>query len=681
FIFEKEINIHSTLGIKPKIKLTDPDTTKFDIHFFPEGGSLVADVASLVGFKAIDGLGRGRDVKGKIVSSDGDTVAWFESSHLGMGAFSFMPIHDKKYYAVGMVKNKSPFRSELPAALPKGFAMRINNNDTASMMVSISTNQETLNEYKDKELILLGQSYGKTCISAKLKVVGLQFGVKLAKSYFPAGIASIILLDEDRKPYCERLAFIDKKVNYNIQVASDKKTYKGREDVVLKVKALDAQKNPVKTNLSLSVVDANQVPEDYENIVSYFLLQSEVKGNIEKSSLYFDTTNVNRRKQLDLLLLTQGWRDFVWKQLQDSVIRIKYMIEPGITISGRVRQKFINKPIPGANVTMFLAGGKKSTLFTKADSLGRYYIDGVEFYGNKHVIITSSDSKGKRTGWILRDSAIFPKPIVIPYRQEYNIVQLEMKLFDSEADSRKNAMKKYTLSDTIALSSVVISGISQKREKQNQEHYLEGATVDYDFTIGPDDYTFPDVGAFLMFKVPGAQPSAVNPDNASDAPNMVAFRNMGELLKPRFIVDNLTINSQDEYVVYNLTMEQIERILISRSDPMAMETANRNRFVISIFTKPGAMDKKNFFTINDYIDGYYQARVFYAPKYTAPRREGEKPDLRTTIYWNNNVTTDDNGEATVSFSNADKPTKIKVSTQGMTSKGIPVSGTTSYEVK
>ena len=680
FIFEKDIDIHSMSGVKPKIKLLNPDTTKYDVTFFPEGGSLVSGVASVVGFKALDILGNGCNVSGNVISSDGDTIGMFASSHQGMGKFSFLPIGNKKYYA-WVTSNNRILKFDLPAIQPKGFVMRINNTDTANIVVTVSTNLETFNEFKDKEMLLIGQSKGKSYYNAKIKIINQQFSIKMSKFYFPNGITSITLMDNSSKPYCERLVYIERKANYTVSVVPNKKNYKGREEVVLEIKTLDAQKNPVKANLSLSVVDANQIPAGTGSIVSYALLESEIKGKIEKPIQYFDTANVNRFKQMDLLLLTQGWRDFVWKQLQDSGVHIKYMVEPGITISGRVRQKFFNKPISGANVTMFLAGAKKFTMFTTADTMGKYFIDGVEFYGRKHLVLTSSDKKGKKTGWILRDSFLFARPIVIPFKQEYNVVKPEIKLFANEADFRKNAMKKFTLSDTISLSDVVISSISKKKEEQNRIVYLNGSTPDYDFTIGPDDYTFTDIGGFLMFKVPGTQPAALNEDNANDAPNIIAFRSMGALTKPRFVLDNLSLPTSDEYVVYNLSMEQIDRIVISRTDPMASDIASRNRYVVVVFTKPGALDKKDFYTISEYVDGYYQPRVFYSPKYTNPRKEGEKPDLRTTIYWNHNVITNENGQATVTFSNADKPTSIKATIEGMSDKGIPMAGFTQYEVK
>ncbi len=80
------------------------------------------------------------------------------------------------------------------------------------------------------------------------------------------------------------------------------------------------------------------------------------------------------------------------------------------------------------------------------------------------------------------------------------------------------------------------------------------------------------------------------------------------------------------------------------------------------------------------VEGYYESRTFYAPTYLLTS-EKSKQDTRTTIFWEPLVTTNANGKATVSFFNADPKTKIKISVQGLSNKGIPVAATTEYSVK
>lgn len=47
-----------------------------------------------------------------------------------------------------------------------------------------------------------------------------------------------------------------------------------------------------------------------ENIRSYFLLSSELKGAIENPSFYFNEENKERYEAIDALMLTQGWRNY-----------------------------------------------------------------------------------------------------------------------------------------------------------------------------------------------------------------------------------------------------------------------------------------------------------------------------------------------------------------------------------
>ena len=58
-----------------------------------------------------------------------------------------------------------------------------------------------------------------------------------------------------------------------------------------------------------------------------------------------------------------------------------------------------------------------------------------------------------------------------------------------------------------------------------------------------------------------------------------------------------------------------------------------------------------------------------------------KPDARTTIHWEPYVMTDASGQATVNFYNADPKTKVRVVVEGVTDKGVPVTGSVLYNVK
>jgi hypothetical protein len=69
-------------------------------------------------------------------------------------------------------------------------------------------------------------------------------------------------------------------------------------------------------------------------------------------------------------------------------------------------------------------------------------------------------------------------------------------------------------------------------------------------------------------------------------------------------------------------------------------------------------------------------KQFYKPKYTINDTTRHLPDLRSTIDWEPNITTDANGEATVSFYTADKP-----STYTMIMEGTDMNGNLGYKTE
>jgi hypothetical protein len=67
--------------------------------------------------------------------------------------------------------------------------------------------------------------------------------------------------------------------------------------------------------------------------------------------------------------------------------------------------------------------------------------------------------------------------------------------------------------------------------------------------------------------------------------------------------------------------------------------------------------------------GYYKAREFYSPKYDATNSAGGRADARSTIYWNPNVVTDNSGNASFEYYNADGKGSYRVIIEGIDANG------------
>jgi hypothetical protein len=63
--------------------------------------------------------------------------------------------------------------------------------------------------------------------------------------------------------------------------------------------------------------------------------------------------------------------------------------------------------------------------------------------------------------------------------------------------------------------------------------------------------------------------------------------------------------------------------------------------------------------------GYYKAREFYSPQYDDPKTNTAVANLRTTIYWNPNIVTDKDGNATFEYFNAGSKGTYRVVIEGL----------------
>lgn len=677
FVFDKKIIINSVPGVKvvtanPSAKASKnkglvaaPINNTYHLDFFPEGGSLVEGVQSIVGFKAEDILGDGTKVQGSIVSTQGDTVSRFESTASGVGLFAMLPVAGTKYKVVGTYKGRVPFTVDLPAALSEGYSMHTKNADSI-VQVIISTNQVMLDKHKGKEMTISAKHDEHTYFSGKFILNDLQTIISIPKTQAPAGVNIIMFSDELSRPNCERLVFVNSKNNINLNVVADKPTYAPKEKAIVTIRVTDSKNQPVKANLSMAAVDASIVPADESNIASYLMLQSEVRGKIDNAAQYFDSNNANRFKQLDLLLLTQGWRDFVWKRLADSALKVSYLPESGFTVSGKLRSVLINKTIPNMNITLFAPGAKGNKLFgARTDINGRYYLDGIQLYGNQTLKLSATDNKGNKSGWIFLDTiANNPMPVTqVPLVNEDMSPQLA--LFNASSSARMIDARRYKLNEVIALKEVNIREAPKTLTLRNQT-VMSFGYPEYDFDITAKDNEWKDLEDFLVHKIPGAQS---NPDTSSG----IILYYGGKKIFPTFIVDKQE-DVFDRIDYYTLTMDQINSVKVNHMVTMGGGDVE----IVTLSLKPSAFEKKQFNIINSDVTGYYNARTFYAPNYEYP---STKSDQRITLHWEPSITTDEKGEATVSYYNADPKSNIRVVVQGLTEKGTPVATTATYVVK
>lgn len=675
FVFEKEIKIYSNKkeqqnharSLQPgTVASTSPRRSPVEnivnadsIRFFPEGGSLIENIQSTIAFKAINTYDKGIGLKGIIETQSGEKVADISTQN-GVGSFTLKPLAGVSYRAKGQYADGKSFNAQLPQALLKGFAMHVTGNDSL-FNITIGTDTATLNQLQNKPVLLTCKSKGKTYKSFNILLKRTDTILQIPKNIFPAGIAYFTLYDANDWPNCERLVYIKDSTGPLLNIAPDKKAYGAKEKTAVTIKA------PPKSKLSMAVTQAGLVNPNQLNIVSYLHLQSEVRGKIENPDQYFNKANPERKKQLDLLLLTQGWRDFIWRRLADSALRISYIQEKGITVTGKLTRVFSKKPIPDMNISLFIDSAMENKLFmAHSDSAGAFFIDGVNVYGNQPFTANAINDKGKGKGLITVDTAVHSYyPIKkVTYMPDTSTAD---RKFKDEMERRAKLSKKYA----------VVNGGTLLQEVTIIRHPLpvERTFADSIVHIKRGDYKYRTLGAYA-----GMLYGRYKDSFSRYEPPLVIFTS-DSLPAMRTNFTDFHSIPMDQIISLHyrvFTMKGLPPSVLQQEQGFIGGIAAEHYIWIDLVVRPSVFYTSTLNVANLEMEGYNKARVFYAPKYESPNN---KPDLRTTIQWEPDITTDKNGEAHITYYNADPQNNVNIAIEGITPDGHPLAGVASYEVR
>ena len=672
FIYDRIIKIgNKTQSITNDSKAASKNALKenYSIHFFPEGGSLISSVPSVVAFKAEDALGKGVAVKGDIIDSKNKVVVSFKSNSLGFGSFNLTPIPDETYDVKGFTINANkPINGDLDLPLSKGLLIATKDIDTEFVQVTIKTNKATLASLQNNLLTIIAKHAGKKYFEDTVRLTAENITLKVPKEKLPQGVAIITLFDEKGRPNSERLIYIEKENPLNTTVITNKSSYSKQESTVVNINTLDPDGRPLKANLSMSVVDGTLVPVSSSNIVNYVYLQSEIKGQIEQANQYFDKNNKDRLKDLDLLLLTQGWRDFIWVRIAQQGINIKYIPEGGITISGKVRREIGDKALAGMNVTLFASQATGTKLFSaQSDSTGHYFFDGVNITGTSRIKVVSKTNKGKNGGFITLDE-VFNTQLPVKYSDYFNPyidTNSIYKQFTSAANQRMEAMDKARHLEVNEFEGVTVTSVKPKVRMIGFSPVMDAGYKDSVFTPNEQDMKrYETLENYLLHKMNGVQSDFDNGGITIGA----------KKYKPRITVENRE-DLFERLDYYSLPVNVISKIVIEHV--VSVGDSMGDVYFVNLTLKPEANQQASPDLINKEVTGYYQARSFYVPQFKASLLN---KNYLTTLFWKPDITTE-NGSARVVFTNKTASSKWSVIVEGITENGLPISKVVNYEVK
>uniref|UniRef100_UPI002583944B hypothetical protein n=1 Tax=uncultured Chryseobacterium sp. TaxID=259322 RepID=UPI002583944B len=275
-----------------------------DVKFLPEGGTFINGIEQNIAFKILDEFEKPVDAVVAVYNQNHQKIKEISTYNFGMGNFRFTPENGETYYAKVLKPENTSQIFNFPVAKNEGLVLNVQ-HENKKLVFTITSTQE-------KTITLKGSFRGKEIYS---KVIVLKSGtnsLEADEKDFPAGICRFTVL-ENNLPVAERIVFTNKKNQLTIKVTPVKKQYQPREKVILNIETTDENNKPIPANLGLSVIDDKlwtYADDKHNHLISWLMMDSELKGKIEKPQFYFDKNEEKADKSLDLVMLTNGYRYF-----------------------------------------------------------------------------------------------------------------------------------------------------------------------------------------------------------------------------------------------------------------------------------------------------------------------------------------------------------------------------------
>jgi Large extracellular alpha-helical protein len=654
YFFHKHITV-----VNPFVR-PEPVVTKrkpgVKVDFFPEGGHLVAGVRSKVAFK-VSNVDEGEDYMGYILGEDNDTLQTFSPLKFNLGHFYFTPESGRSYRCIMVGKTGAETTHTLPEVSSAGYVMSVSDSSADQLKVSVSAKG-----IQSGSLVYLFVHSRQMVVYAEARPTGnssAEFFVDRRK--LPEGISHITVFNDKLQPVCERLYFTRPMQTLQLVTAADQKSYTTRRKVSIDVRSMLGGQ-PVSADISLAVFKLDSLgSNDQSDILSYLLLSSDLRGEIENPSYYL-SDDPKVAEVLDNLMLTHGWRRFKWEEVLKG--DRKYAFVPEVRthiVSGKVTRA---DGTPVQHVLSYLSSPAKLVGLngSRSDQDGNVTFEVQDFWGSRKLIlqpIVGTDSTHK---FSIND----------PFSKSYSAWSVSP--FSISSSVKKNLQERSFAMQVHDIHYREADRLAVKARVDSSAFYGVGDQVYY-----LDNYTrFPVLEEVMREYVPG-----VLVRKRRDGFHFIVLD-----ATKRGVLDGDPLILLDGVPVLNLnTFMKFDPLKIRK-----LEVVMRN-YIIGPVRAPGIV---SFTTYTGDLAGYeikppavvmdYQGlqvnREFYSPSYdNAKARNNRMPDQRTLLHWKPYVTTTAEGRQTIEFYTSDIPGHYQVVLEGITSSGKAGSASTTFEVR
>lgn len=662
FAYTRDIHVF-TAGSEPGTSDTVSSGRDYAVQFFPEGGDLVDGVESEVAFKAIGSDGYPVAVSGTVTDDQGKTVDSLTTLHDGMGSFTLTPDPARTYQAIVTDSAGKKMTFPLPAAKSDGVVLHLIRSSENKLFFVVRKSPRDTGLYN--QLDLAAQIGGHLVYFAPIDFSQGYTGGMIPLAKDPPGIMQMTLFTPEGMPLAERLVFVrnhDVRAPVSLRRDSVSLDPRGKNKFTLEMP------DSVKGSFSVSVTDADQaaaIPGE-DNILSRFLLTSDLKGFVYRPAWYFSGPDSVTDPALDLVMLTNGWRRFAWQDILNRKFpQIRYDPEAnGIEVKGQAVEK--KGALKTGQISMFLRAPVDSTTFFISGAIqsnGYFALNGLMFHDSASLYYKTTDTvhKGREVtvNFLSNPTGDAYVKLGSAIRAPQTTDHAALSRFLEMARDR-NTVNKYISNRSVLLKTVDVTATKIPKEKSIEERYTSGmfkSDNGYTFDLTNETVPYTNIFQYLQGRVAGLLISG-NPSSPS-----VRWRGG----TPGFFLDEVPVSADE---IANVNVDDIALVKVYR--PPFYGGFGGSNGAIAIYTRRGGDQRyspgKGFSMQR--VMGYSVVREFYSPDYSVKNRLTELPDKRVTLYWNPDLKADSlTHKVSFSFYNSDVTKRMRIVVEGLTEEG------------
>lgn len=295
------------IGDASKLILSNP---KLNLEARVEGETLIKGILSKIVVKAnFDGVG-------KLINEKGDSLAFFNVNK-GFGLLKYRPRTEDKLFI--KFKEKT---IPLPEVKPFGVTMSIDNVGTNADLNIVVTGKFPEGE-SERRVTVMVENNGKATFWFDVIATNGKTIQVFPKTALRHGVMRFSLLDEKGEVIAERLLYNHAPNLMFLNCIKQEKNIGSEKEITLNIEATTIENKPIDANLSIAVIDSVEFLKAIEkqDIITDFSIQQQFENTIEGLNLYFESNRLKDAQAMDLLMLSQRFGRYDWKEMKNYVYK------------------------------------------------------------------------------------------------------------------------------------------------------------------------------------------------------------------------------------------------------------------------------------------------------------------------------------------------------------------------